>query len=80
MKGEVGAAVRPALWSPMKLRIPDTYALSIVGGTSVGAVFGDKAFPVVEVALGDPLADIFLALLGAIVAALLYEIVAKMRH
>src|SRR5476651_1400970 len=46
-----GATVRRALWTPAKLRIvTDTYALSIAGGTTVGALFGDETFPAVETA------------------------------
>jgi hypothetical protein len=48
----------------------------LVGGTLIGAVFGEKLFPGVEEMVGDPFTDIFFGLLGAFHAAIAYEIVA----
>jgi hypothetical protein len=64
----------------MMLRIQKTYAASVAGGTGGGALFGDELFPAVEIYFGDPLADIFFALLGAAAAALIHEIADAMRH
>ena len=64
----------------MKIKIQNSYALSVAGGTTIGALFGDEVFPVIEVALGDPLADLFCAMLGAAAAALIYEIADEISH
>jgi hypothetical protein len=44
-----------------------------------GLLFGDFVFPDLEDAFGDPMTDLLLGLLGAIVASLIYEIVAHIR-
>jgi hypothetical protein len=64
----------------MKFRLQNTYAASIACGTTGGALFGDEVFPIAEVYLGDPFADIVFALLGAAAAALVHEIVEELRH
>ena len=63
----------------MKLKIPSPYTLSVGGGMVFGLIFGDRLFPQLEAAFGDPLTDILLGLLGALIAALIYEIVAYFR-
>jgi hypothetical protein len=60
----------------LRLRIPSPYVLCLVGGTLIGAVFGEKLFPGVEEMVGYPFTDIFFGLLGAFHAAIAYEIVA----
>jgi hypothetical protein len=47
-----------------------------VGGTLIGAIFGDRVFPELEAMLGDLITDIFFGSLGAFFAAILYEMVA----
>ena len=46
----------------------------------VGAIFGDHIFPEEAAALGFPLADILFALLGALLVAIGWEIVANLRN
>jgi hypothetical protein len=60
----------------LKSRVLLPHTLCLVGGTLVGAIFGDKVFPGVEEMFGDPAADIFFGLLGAFFAAIAYETVA----
>ena len=66
----------------MKFRmiLTDTYALSIIGGTAIGGLFGDEIFPATEAVLGDPLADIFCAMLGAAAAVLIHEVADEIRR
>ena len=47
----------------------------MVGGSVIGFVWGDDAFPQLEKAFGDPLTALLLALGGALVGALAHEIV-----
>lgn len=64
----------------MKLRIPATsYTVSVIGGMIIGVIFGDRVFREVEAAFGDPLTDIFFGLMGGLLAALIYEIIAHCR-
>jgi len=44
-------------------------------GTVVGLVFGDRVFPQLEAAFGDPLTDIVLGIAGLVLAATAYELV-----
>jgi hypothetical protein len=52
----------------------------MMGGTTAGAIFGDHIFLEEATALGFPLADILFALLGALLAAIGWEIVANIRN
>jgi hypothetical protein len=63
----------------MKLWIPTAHTLSLSGGFTVGLFYGDHVFPEIETAWGDPTADIFLGVLCAIVASLIYDIVTHIR-
>jgi xanthosine utilization system XapX-like protein len=60
----------------LKSRVPSPQAVCLIGGTVIGATFGDKVFPWVEDIYGDPIADIFFGLMGAFFALIAYEIVA----
>jgi hypothetical protein len=64
----------------MKDRFPRLYLAVVIGGTMVGAIFGDHIFPEEAAALGFPLADILFALLGALLVAIGWEIVANLRN
>ena len=64
----------------MKLRIPTTYTLTVIGGVVVGLFLGDRMFSELEVVFGDPLTDIVLGVLGAVIASLIYEVVAVLRR
>jgi hypothetical protein len=63
----------------MRLRAPKVYTLYVTGGFVGGLLFGARVFPDIEGAFGYPTTDIILGLLGAIVVALMYEIVAQIR-
>jgi hypothetical protein len=56
------------------VRFQSRYTVFLVGGTLIGASFGERVFPELEAMLGDPITDIFFGLLGAFFAAVLYEI------
>jgi hypothetical protein len=56
-------------------RFPLSYKVCVVGGSVIGFVWGDDAFPQLEKAFGDPLTALLLALGGALVGALAHEIV-----
>jgi xanthosine utilization system XapX-like protein len=60
----------------LRLRIPFAYVACLVGGTLIGAIFGEKVVPWVEDMYGDPSADVFFGLLGAFFAVIAYEVVA----
>jgi hypothetical protein len=60
----------------LRLRIPFSYAVCLIGGTLVGAIFGDRVFPGVEAMFGDPATDIFFGFAGGFFAAVGYEMVA----
>jgi hypothetical protein len=60
----------------LRSRVPFAYIACLVGGTLIGAILGDKAFPWVEDIYGDPAADIFFGLLGAFFGIVAYETVA----
>jgi hypothetical protein len=64
----------------MKDRFPRLYLIVMMGGTTAGAIFGDHIFLEEATALGFPLADILFALLGALLAAIGWEIVANIRN
>jgi hypothetical protein len=63
----------------MRLRAPKVYTLYVTGGFVGGLLFGARVFSEIDGAFGDPTTDIVLGLLGAIVAALVYEIVTYSR-
>jgi hypothetical protein len=58
------------------VRIPLPYTACMVGGTAIGVILGHSVFPGLEAVLGDPLADIFFGIVGALFAAIAYEMVA----
>jgi uncharacterized membrane protein YeaQ/YmgE (transglycosylase-associated protein family) len=64
----------------MRMRGPTTHALTIGGGFTAGLLIGDHIFPELESAFGDPMTDLFLGVLGAIVAGLIYELVDHTRE
>jgi hypothetical protein len=51
-----------------------SYTIYVLGGMVIGLFFGDKAFPQLEAAFGDPFTDIVLGVGGAIFAAVAYEV------
>ena len=59
----------------MLKRLLSPYPLCLLAGALVGAVFGDRVFPVIEDAFGDPFDNILLGIGGACLAAVLYELV-----
>jgi hypothetical protein len=59
----------------LRLRILWPQAACLIGGTVIGAAFGDKIFPEIEAMFGDPVTDIFFGLLGAFFAAIVFEAV-----
>ena len=50
--------------------------ICLVSGAAAGLLFGDRLFPQLEAFFGDPIIDIFLGLIGLILAAVAYETVA----
>ena len=50
-----------------------------VGGMVVGGLFGDVIFRRLETVFGDPLTDVFLGVGGALLGAIIYEIVMACR-
>ena len=60
----------------MKSRVPWPQAACFVGGTLIGVIFGDRAFPEIEAMFGDPGTDIFFGLIVALFALFAYEAVA----
>jgi hypothetical protein len=56
------------------------FVLAVTGGMVLGLTFGDRIFPQLETAFGDPLTDIILGLWGAIVAGFLHEMFAFIRN
>jgi uncharacterized membrane protein YeaQ/YmgE (transglycosylase-associated protein family) len=50
----------------------------LVGGTLIGAIFGDLVCPEFAAMFGDPITDIFFGLIGAFFAAIAYEAVAML--
>jgi prolipoprotein diacylglyceryltransferase len=63
----------------MQLRPSTVYALTIAGGFVAGVIVGDRNFPELEGAFGDLTTDLFLGVLGAIVAGLIYEVIDHIR-
>jgi hypothetical protein len=63
----------------VRTRIPKAYAMTVVGWTIAGVVFGDLIFPEMEAAFGDTLTDIVFGIMGAVIGALAYEIVSNIR-
>jgi len=63
----------------MQLWPPTVHALTIGGGFVAGLIVGDRIFPEFGAAFGDPTTDLFLGVLGAIIAGLIYEIVDHIR-
>jgi hypothetical protein len=49
-------------------------------GFLVGAIFGDKLFVVVELAIGDPWDKLVLGIAGAAIASIVYEIATGFRR
>jgi hypothetical protein len=68
------------MFAAMRLRRPTIHALTIGGGFVAGMLLGDHLFPEFEGAFGDPATDLFLGVLGAIVAGLIYELVDHIRE
>ncbi len=52
------------------------FTLSVITGLVMGLIFGDLVFPELKVAYGTPHTDIVLGLGGAVIAAVIYEIIA----
>jgi uncharacterized membrane protein YeaQ/YmgE (transglycosylase-associated protein family) len=63
----------------VKTRIPKAYTITVIGGTIAGVVFGDRIFPEMERAFGDPLTDIVFGMVGALIGAFAYEVVTNLR-
>jgi hypothetical protein len=78
-RAESWTAARYPGRAAMKLWIPTAHTLSLSGGFMVGLFYGDHVFPEIETAWGDPTTDIFLGVLCAIVASLIYDIVTHIR-
>ena len=64
----------------MKLKAPMGFTLSVITGLVMGFIFGDLVFPKRKAAYGTPRRDIILEFSGAVISALIYEIVAAVTY
>lgn len=51
------------------------YTLCLIGGMAFGFLFGDSVFPQLQATFGELVTDLFLGAVGALLAAIGYEIV-----
>lgn len=60
------------------LRRRGPYVLTLATGAALGILFGDAALPAIDELIGDPLHDIVMAIGGAALAGIAYEIAASL--
>jgi hypothetical protein len=60
---------------PLSIRTPLPYTVCLIGGMAFGFLFGDSLFPQLEATFGELVTDLFLGTVGALLAAIAYEIV-----
>jgi uncharacterized membrane protein YeaQ/YmgE (transglycosylase-associated protein family) len=64
----------------MTLKAPMGFTLSVITGLVMGFIFGDLVFPELKTAYVTPRRDIILEFSGAVISALIYEIVAAVTY
>src|SRR5258707_10880580 len=63
----------------MTRRFPSGFILSMIGGLAAGLIFVDPLFPDLDAKYGDLPTDFALGFGGALIAAVLYSVVALLR-
>jgi hypothetical protein len=58
------------------VRFQSLHTVCLIAGTLIGVILGDRVFPELDAAFGDPVTDIFFGIVGTVFAAIGYEIVA----
>ena len=56
------------------------YALTLAAGATLGLLFGEMIVPAIDDLVGEPLLDVVMALGGAALAGIAYEIAASLAH
>jgi hypothetical protein len=62
----------------MKLRARTSYCVCVLGGLAIGLLAGDRIFPSVEKAFGDPLADVVFGFAAFLLVALAWEVAGEL--